>query len=92
MTLLENLGPDNMLNLITLALTEHKIVIHSLRVFEITCVAEALITVRVCSGVCTWYFYMVLVYLVFFLMAFCLLLCLSVWCVRAPFPPSFPLN
>jgi len=43
-TLLENLGAENTLNLIALALTEHKIVIHSLRVSEITCVAEALIT------------------------------------------------
>jgi len=43
-TLLENLGPENTLNTVLLALTEHKIVIHSLRVSEITCVAEALIT------------------------------------------------
>ena len=43
--LLDDMGPENMITLLVLALTEHKIVIHSLRPAEITCVAEALITV-----------------------------------------------
>jgi len=43
--LLSDLGPEDAINLIVLALTEHKIVIHSLRPAEITRVAEALITV-----------------------------------------------
>ncbi|XP_076803788.1 C-myc promoter-binding protein-like isoform X2 [Clavelina lepadiformis] len=44
LALLDDLGPENTIALIVLALTEHKIVIHSLRPAEITCVAEALIT------------------------------------------------
>nr|XP_018671970.1 C-myc promoter-binding protein isoform X3 [Ciona intestinalis] len=44
LALLDDLGPENTLTLLVLALTEHKIVIHSLRPAEITCVAEALIT------------------------------------------------
>uniref|UniRef100_H2ZEE9 UDENN domain-containing protein n=1 Tax=Ciona savignyi TaxID=51511 RepID=H2ZEE9_CIOSA len=44
LALLDDLGPENTLTLLILALTEHKIVIHSLRPAEITCVAEALIT------------------------------------------------
>ncbi|XP_039272461.2 C-myc promoter-binding protein-like [Styela clava] len=44
LALLDDLGADNTLTLITLALTEHKLVVHSLRRAEITRVAEALIT------------------------------------------------
>lgn len=44
LALLDDLGADNTLTLITLALTEHKLVVHSLRRAEITRVAEALIS------------------------------------------------
>lgn len=45
LALLDNMGPDNTITLLVLALTERKIVIHSLIRAEITRVAEALITV-----------------------------------------------
>lgn len=42
--LLSNLGPDNCLHILLLALTEQKLLIHSLRPATLTAVAEALVT------------------------------------------------
>lgn len=43
--LLQNLGPENAVNLLVFAVTEHKILIHSLRPSVLTSVTEALVSV-----------------------------------------------
>ncbi|XP_015282626.1 PREDICTED: C-myc promoter-binding protein [Gekko japonicus] len=43
-TLLQNLGPENAVNLLVFAVTEHKILIHSLRPSVLTSVTEALVS------------------------------------------------
>ncbi|XP_061077823.1 LOW QUALITY PROTEIN: C-myc promoter-binding protein [Conger conger] len=43
-TLLQNLGPQNAVTLLVLAVTEHKILVHSLRPAVLTSVAEALVS------------------------------------------------
>ncbi|KAJ8248724.1 hypothetical protein GJAV_G00227060 [Gymnothorax javanicus] len=43
-TLLQNLGPQNAITLLVLAVTEHKILVHSLRPAVLTSVAEALVS------------------------------------------------
>ncbi|XP_017282258.1 C-myc promoter-binding protein isoform X2 [Kryptolebias marmoratus] len=43
-TLLQNLGPENSVTLLVFAVTEHKILIHSLRPAVLTSVAEALVS------------------------------------------------
>ncbi|XP_030045645.1 LOW QUALITY PROTEIN: C-myc promoter-binding protein [Microcaecilia unicolor] len=43
-TLLQNLGPENAVTLLVLAVTEHKILIHSLRPSVLTSVTEALVS------------------------------------------------
>lgn len=45
-TLLLNLGPKNAATLLVLAVTEHKILVHSLRPAVLTSVTEALVSVR----------------------------------------------
>lgn len=44
-TLLQNLGPENAVTLLVFAVTEHKILIHSLRPSVLTSVTEALVSV-----------------------------------------------
>lgn len=44
-TLLLNLGPKNAATLLVLAVTEHKILVHSLRPAVLTSVTEALVSV-----------------------------------------------
>lgn len=44
-TLLQNLGPENAVTLLVFAVTEHKILIHSLRPAVLTSVSEALVSV-----------------------------------------------
>lgn len=44
-TLLLNLGPKNAVTLLVLAVTEHKILVHSLRPAVLTSVTEALVSV-----------------------------------------------
>ena len=44
-TLLLNLGPKNAASLLVLAVTEHKILVHSLRPAVLTSVTEALVSV-----------------------------------------------
>ncbi|XP_011608155.2 C-myc promoter-binding protein-like isoform X3 [Takifugu rubripes] len=43
-TLLENLGPENAVTMLVLAVTEHKILVHSLRPAVLTSVTEALVS------------------------------------------------
>lgn len=45
-TLLQNLGPENAITMLVLAVTEHKILVHSLRPAVLTSVTEALVSVR----------------------------------------------
>lgn len=51
-TLLLNLGPKNAVTLLVLAVTEHKILVHSLRPAVLTSVTEALVSV---SAACKAY-------------------------------------
>ena len=44
-TLLQNLGPENAVTLLVFAVTEHKILVHSLRPAVVTSVTEALVSV-----------------------------------------------
>ena len=44
-TLLQNLGPENAVTLLVFAVTEHKILVHSLRPAVLTSVTEALVSV-----------------------------------------------
>lgn len=44
-TLLQNLGPENAVTMLVLAVTEHKILVHSLRPDVLTSVTEALVSV-----------------------------------------------
>jgi len=44
-TLLQNLGPENAITLLVFAVTEHKILVHSLRPAVVTSVTEALVSV-----------------------------------------------
>lgn len=44
-TLLQNLGPENAVTMLVLAVTEHKILVHSLRPAVLTSVTEALVSV-----------------------------------------------
>lgn len=46
-TLLQNLGPENAVTMLVLAVTEHKILVHSLLPAVLTSVAEALVSVSV---------------------------------------------
>lgn len=46
-TLLLNLGPKNAATLLVLAVTEHKILVHSLRPAVLTSVTEALVSVSI---------------------------------------------
>lgn len=46
-TLLMNLGPKNAATLLVLAVTEHKILVHSLRPAVLTSVTEALVSVSI---------------------------------------------
>ena len=46
-TLLQNLGPENAVTLLVFAVTEHKILIHSLRPSVLTSVTEALVSVGI---------------------------------------------
>lgn len=46
-TLLQNLGPENAVTLLVFAVTEHKILIHSLRPSVLTSVTEALVSVSI---------------------------------------------
>nr|XP_033491455.1 C-myc promoter-binding protein-like [Epinephelus lanceolatus] len=50
-TLLLNLGPKNAATLLVLAVTEHKILVHSLRPAVLTSVTEALVSVSLLTGV-----------------------------------------
>lgn len=43
--LLQNLGPENAVTLLVFAVTEHKILVHSLRPAVLTSVTEALVSV-----------------------------------------------
>ena len=51
-TLLQNLGPENAVTLLVFAVTEHKILIHSLRPAVLTSVTEALVSVSSCILLC----------------------------------------
>lgn len=55
-TLLLNLGPKNAATLLVLAVTEHKILVHSLRPAVLTSVTEALVSVSLLffSFLCTF--------------------------------------
>lgn len=44
--LLQNLGPENACTLLVAVLTEHKLLLHSLRPDVLTSVSEALVSVR----------------------------------------------
>ena len=48
-TLLQNLGPENAVTLLVFAVTEHKILIQSLRPSVLTSVTEALVSVSTIS-------------------------------------------
>lgn len=50
-TLLQNLGPENAVTMLVLAVTEHKILVHSLRPAVLTSVTEALVSVSP-NGMC----------------------------------------
>ena len=43
--MLQNLGPENAVTLLVFAVTEHKILVHSLRPAVLTSVTEALVSV-----------------------------------------------
>lgn len=45
--LLQNLGPENACTLLLAVLTEHKLLLHSLRPDVLTSVSEALVSVRI---------------------------------------------
>lgn len=66
-TLLQNLGPENAVTMLVLAVTEHKILVHSLRPAVLTSVTEALVSVssaeRV-SGFGVQYLYFLIVHMV----------------------------
>lgn len=47
-TLLQHLGPENAVTMLVFAVTEHKILVHSLRPAVLTSVAEALVSVSCC--------------------------------------------
>lgn len=49
-TLLQNLGPENAVTLLVFAVTEHKILVHSLRPAVLTSVTEALVSVSYMSA------------------------------------------
>lgn len=51
-TLLQNLGPENAVTLLVFAVTEHKILVHSLRPAVLTSVTEALVSVSYCLWLC----------------------------------------
>lgn len=54
-TLLLNLGPKNAVTLLVLAVTEHKILVHSLRPAVLTSVTEALVSVSAaCKAYILW--------------------------------------
>lgn len=55
-TLLLNLGPKNAATLLVLAVTEHKILVHSLRPAVLTSVTEALVSVSL-SILCSTLFH-----------------------------------
>lgn len=51
--LLQNLGPENACTLLLAVLTEHKLLLHSLRPDVLTSVSEALVSVSSGSGIYT---------------------------------------
>lgn len=53
-TLLQNLGPENAVTLLVFAITEHKILVHSLRPAVLTSVTEALVSVSLLWILSTW--------------------------------------
>lgn len=53
-TLLLNLGPKNAVTLLVLAVTEHKILVHSLRPAVLTSVTEALVSVSAAARLLTY--------------------------------------
>lgn len=62
-TLLLNLGPKNAVSLLVLAVTEHKILVHSLRPAVLTSVTEALVSVSAPSSHTRFYLYIYNCYL-----------------------------